>query len=436
MSSANSGSRLLRTLIALACAGAAALSPAGCAPNVHSAAIRGTGYIRLDDAVKHHPLYPQLSQLDSAIAAIDLQFAAPQVPLGARQIANQTAELNRELRAAQSRANKILAQKQRDYAKREAQAVQTALAAAGVRGQGALAGQQMSNESALQAQQAAQAANSDYMAYQQNVVAQDNAASSSIVRQLQTQAEQKYRAKAEQLQQNETDLSLQLTQRDAASRLAIKMRLSNLAMDPAARKQAQEQLAAINEKEAAEAGAQRNADAAVLRAYRAQLDKQTSDAIRAQVGTIQSQTQAKLEEHRNDVTSQLRSLGPAATPPSLSPGVQARIAQIHQQFIGKFRADVGKTLQDYNDTKADLDRQFAALHGADVGATGAAGKELTSLRKRRSDLYQQIVGQVQRDASRIAQDRGFSIVFVNIATAAGGCDLTNQVIKDIESQHE
>jgi hypothetical protein len=43
---------------------------------------------------------------------------------------------------------------------------------------------------------------------------------------------------------------------------------------------------------------------------------------------------------------------------------------------------------------------------------------------------------VQRDASRIAQDRGFSIVFVNIASAVGGYDLTNQVIKDIESQHE
>ena len=386
--------------------------------------------------MKHHPLYPQLSQLDSAIAAIDLQFAAPQVPLGARQIAAQTGELNRELRAAQNRANKILAQKQRVYAQREAQAVRAALAAAGVRGQGALAAQQMSNESAQQAQQAAQAANSDYMAYQQNVVAQDNATSSSIVRQLQAQAEQKYRAKAEQLQQNETDLSLRLTQQDATSRLAIKMRLSNLAMDPAARKQAQDQLAAINEREAAEAGAQRNADAGVLRAYRAQLDKETSDAIRAQVGAIQSQTQAKLEEHRNDVTSQLRSLGPVATPPSLSPGVQAQIARIHQQFIGQFRADVGKTLSEYNDTKADLDRQFAALHGADVGATGAAGKELTALRKRRGDLYQQIVGQVQRDASRIAQDRGFSIVFVNIATAAGGYDLTNQVIKDIESQHE
>jgi hypothetical protein len=436
MSSANSGSRLLGTLMALACAGAAALSPAGCAPNVHSAAIRGTGYVRLDDAVKHHPLYPQLSQLDSAIAAIDLQFAAPQVPLGARQIAAQTTELNRELRAAQDRANKILAQKQRDYAQREAQAVRTALAAAGVRGQGALAAQQMSNESAQQAQDAARAANSDYMAYQQSVVAQDNAASSSIVKQLQTQAEQKFRAKAEQLQQNETDLSLRLTQQDAGARLAIRMRLSNLAMDPAARKQAQTQLAAINAKEAGAVEAQRNADAGVLRAYRSQLDKETSDAIRSQVGAIQGQTKAKLEEHRDAVTSQLRSLAPAPNPPNLSPGVQARIAQIHHQFISQFQADAGKTVQEYNATKSDLDRQFAALHGADVGATGAAGKELAALRKRRGDLYQQIVGQVQRDASRVAQDRGFSIVFVNIATAVGGYDLTNQVIKDIESQHE
>jgi len=37
---------------------------------------------------------------------------------GARQIAAQTAELNRELRAAQDRANKILAEKQRTYTSR------------------------------------------------------------------------------------------------------------------------------------------------------------------------------------------------------------------------------------------------------------------------------------------------------------------------------
>ncbi len=415
---------------------AALLTVAACAPNVHSSAIRGAGYIRVADVVKHHPLYGQLSQLDDAIAAINLQSTPRQVPLGAAQIAAQTKQLNRELYDAQTRANKILALKQRDYANRENQAISAALAAAGIHGSGASAAAQMSGASAQQVQQAARAADQDLMAYQQNVISQDSAATSSIARQLQIQAAQKYRAKAEQLQQNETDLSLRLTQSDAGARLAIKMRLSNLALDPAARKQAQDQLGAINAKEAAALETMRNADAATLRAYHAELDRQTGDAMRNQVGAIHDQTRAKLEERRNEVGSQLRSLGPPSMPTNVPPDVQNRIAAIHRQYVGEFQADAAKTVQDYNATKSDLDRQFAALHGADVGATGAAGRELDALQKRRGELYQQIVGQVERDAKRIAKEKGFSIVFSDIWAAAGGYDLTNQVISDVESQHE
>ncbi len=422
--------------MALSLAGAAAALSTGCGPNVHSASVRGAGYVRLDEVVKHHPLYPQLSQLDDAIAAIDLAASAPQVPRTAAQIAQQTAELNRELRAAQVRADRILALQQQNYQKREQQAIAAALAAAGVKGGGALAAAQMSGASAQQASQAAQAANADLQAYQQSVVAQNNAATSAIANQLETQANQKYRAKAEQLQQNETDLSLRLTQEDASQRLAIKMRLSNLAMDPAARKQAQSQLAALDEREGQQLATQRSADAAVLRAYRAQLDKETGDAIRSQAGAIAAQTQSKLLEHRNEVGAQLRSIGPAPLPSNLSPNVQSALAQIHRRFVGMFQADAAKTIQEYNATKNDLDRQFAALHGADVGATGAAAKELAALQTRRSDLYGQIVAQVRRDATRLAKDEGFSIVFDNVRAAAGGYDMTNQVIKDVESQHE
>lgn len=409
---------------------------AACAPNVHSSTVRGTGYVRVDEIVKHHPLYPQLSQLDDAIAAINLASVAPHVPMSASQIASRTAQLNRELQDAQVRANKILAQKQRDYVQRESKAVSAALAAAGIHGSGALAAQQMSGASSQQAQQAAQAANADLMAYQQNVIAQNNAASNSIQRNLQTQADQKYRAKAEQLQQSETDLSLRLTQQDAAQRLAIKMRLSNLALDPGQRKQAQEQLAAINARESAAVQAQRNADAATLRTFREQLDRQTGAAIRTQVGAIADQTRQKLEERRNEVGSQLRSLGPPSLPNNIPPNVQSQIAQIHRQYVGQFQSDAAKTVSDYNATKADLDRQFAALHGADVGATGVAAKELDSLTKRRGELYRQIVTQIQNDASRIAKERGFTVVFADIWSAAGGYDLTNEVIKDVESQHE
>jgi hypothetical protein len=423
MRSPSSSCQLLRARL-LVLGAAAAIAAAGCGPDVHSSSVRGIGYVRVDEAVKKHPLYPQLTQLDDAIAVINLQFAGPKVPLSAKQIVAQTGVLNRELRAAQDRANKILAQKQRDYAQREQQAVAAALSAAGIKGAGALAAQQMSGASANQAAQAAQAANAGLMAYQQDVIAQDSAASSSVQRQLQAQADQKYRAKAEQLQQNETDLALRLTQQDSGARLAVKMKLNNLALEPDARKQAQS------------LDAQRAADAATLRAYRAQLERETGNSIRSQVGAINAQTRVKLEERRNEVGSQLRSLGPPSLPSSLPAGVQAKIAQIHRQFVSQFQADAAKTVQQYTDTKSDLDRQYAALHGADVGATGAAGKELVSLQKRRGDLYKQIVTQVESDAGRIAKEQGFSVVFINIWAAAGGYDLTNQVIKDVESQHE
>jgi hypothetical protein len=408
----------------------------GCGPNVHSSSVRGIGYVRLDEVVKHHPLYPQLKQLDDAIAAINLEASGPHVPLSAAQMQQQVKELNRELQDAQIRANKILAQKQDDYAKREAQAVAAALAAAGVSGAGQYAAAQTSAASAQQAQAAAQAANQDFMAYQQSVIAQDNAAAGAIARQLQEQAAQKFRAKAEQLQQNETDLSLRLTQQDATQRLAIKTRLSNLALDDATRAQLQQQLADLNAKETKQITAQRNADQATLQAYQAQLNRETSAAIQAQTGSIGAQTRAKIEERRNEVGQQIRSLGPPPLPANLPPDVRAKIADIHKQFQSQFQADAQKTIDDYQATKADLDKQFAAMHGADVGATGAAAKELDALQKRRADLYKEIGDQIKRETQRIAKDQGFSTVFVDVTAAAGGYDMTNELIKDVEGLHE
>jgi Outer membrane protein (OmpH-like) len=413
----------------------AAVLPAGCGVNVHSSAVRGMGYVRVDAVVKAHPLYPQLSQLDDAIAAINLSAAAPRVPLSGSQIAAQTRILNGELRAAQDRANRILAQKQTEYAGRERQAVVQAMKAAGVSGS-ALAAMQLNATSATQTHQAVAAANQDFQAYQQSVVSAGNAATNAVARQLQIQESQKLRAKAEQLQQSETDASLKASQADASQRLAIRTRLSNLAMDESTRTSLQNQLAALNAKEAGALEAQRKADAATMQAYRNQLDAQTGAQVRSQVSSMQGQTQAKLLERRNEVGAQLRNMGSPSVPAAIPPNVKTQIAGIHRTFTAQFQAEAQKTVADYNATKADLDRQFEALHGADVGATGAAATELAALQKRRAALYGQIVDQVSRETSRIAKERGFSIVFDNVNAAAGGYDLTNDLIKDVESQHE
>jgi Skp family chaperone for outer membrane proteins len=411
----------------------AAIATSGCGVNVHSPNVRGIGYIRLDDAIKHHPLYSQLAQLDDAIAAIDLAAAVPRVPLSAKQIAAQTKVLDAELIQAQKRTNAILESKQEEYRRREGQAVAAALKAAGVKGAGAFAAAQMSATSAQQAQQAAQAAGEGFLAYQQSVVAQGNAAGAAVARQLQAEAAQKYRAKAAQLSQNETNLSLRLSQQDAPQVLAIKTKLSNLAMDEADRKKLTAQLAALQAHENSVLQQQRQADDAELSAYRAQLNRQTAQAIQRQLASISAQTRSEIEERRNEVGAQLRALGGPVLPANLPSGVRAKIAGIQAQFTAQFRADAQRTIGDYLQTKADLDRQFAALHGADVGATGAAAKELDALQKRRADLYRSMVSQIQREAKRLAERQGFSIVFSHVAAAAGGYDMTNELIKDLES---
>jgi Skp family chaperone for outer membrane proteins len=422
---------------ALALTLTAACALQACAPvDVNSPQIRGIGFVRLDEIVKHHPLYGQLSGIDDAIAAINLEALAPAVPRSAAEVVSQTKVLNAQLVAAQARANKILAQKQADYARKEQSAAAAALSAAGQSAAGAAVASQMSQTSNQQAQAASAQANQDFMAYQQSVIAQDNAAIASVERELQDQSNRKFAARLEAAQARESALQLQLSQADASQRLAAKTRLSNLAMDDATRKSLQATLAALDRKESLAVAAQRAKDQADLSAYRTTLQAETSADVRAQVAKIQGQTRAKLEARRNEVTSQLRGLAPAALPSNLSPALQAKIQQIHQQFQAQFQADAQQTVDEYNQTKADLDRQFAALHGADVGATGAVAKQLQDLQKRRDDLYGKIVAQIQSEASRIAKEKGLKVAFDNVEAAAGGYDLTNDVSKDIESLHE
>jgi len=433
MSRMRSASRAFALGLTLA---AAAMLGACARVDVHSPQIRGVGFVRLDDIVKRHPLYGQLAQLDDAIAALNLAALGPHVPQSAAQIAGETKDLNAQLKAAQARANKIIGQKQNDYASKERAAVQAALAAAGRGGDASAAGSQMTADSARQAQAAAQAANQEFMLYQQTVIAQDNAAIGNVERQLQEAANRKFQARQEAAQQRESALSLQLSQADSSARLAAKTRLNNLALDSATRKALQAQLAAIDKKEAAALGALRAKDEADLMAYRKQLQDETSAGARDQVAKIQAQTRAKLDARRNAVASQIRSLGPAPVPQNVSPALQTKIQQIHQQFQAQFQADAQKTVDEYNQVKSDLDQQYAALHGADGGATGATVKQLSDLKKRRGDLYDKIVAQIRSEASRIAADRGLNVVFDNVVTAAGGYDLTDEVSKDVESLHE
>jgi len=428
----------LKSRASLAALVLAAAVLCGCSHvDVHSATVRGVAYVRVDDAIKAHPLYPQLAQLNDAIDAINFAAALPHAPLTPAQITEQTKALNAQLADAQNRANAIIASKQQSYEQQEHDADVAAVKAAGINPAAAGLGAQMNVTSQAQAAAAARAAQQGYMQYQSGVVAQDDAAMQAIARQLQQAANDKMRARAEEYQQNESDLSLRLAQQDAPNRMALETKLDTLALSADDRKSVNAQIAAIDKKESDQVGALRAADQAALMAYGKQLQAQTAEQIRAQQVAIRSETGAKLAERRDQVASQLRGLGaaPVATA-SLPPALRTRLAQIHQEYAAKFQADAQQAVEEYQATKSDLDAQFAALHGQGTSAVGAAATQLRALQKRRDELQAQIQAQIQREAVRLAKEMGFSIVFDNVAAAGGAYDLTNDLIKDLESQHE
>jgi hypothetical protein len=421
----------------------AAMAVAGCAraPQPGDPNVRGIAYVRVDDALKKHPLYPQLAQLQDAIDALGMgSVEMAGAPHSQADIAKDTIELNRELVAAQNHANAILQQKQQGYQRREQAAIAAALASAGAGTNGSPPLAQMRTTGAQQAQSVAQQANADFGAYQRGVIAQDNAAVRAMAQQLNARADQSFRLRATELGEQESQLNLQLSQQDAAKKLALQMKLNGLALSDAERKADTDELAAINARESAVMNVRHSRDQQQLSAYRKQLQRQTAAQIAAEAAKIHAQTQAKLQSRRNEVSqqvaSQLQDLQPQAIPSNLPAATQAKLAQIDRTFKAQFRADAEKTIAQYQQTKSALDARYAQLQGADGSAGTAANAQVASLERQRDDLYNRMVAQIESDAAAIAKQRGLTVALKDVDAAAGGIDLTDDVEKDIESQHQ
>ena len=420
----------------------------GCAQrtvDVNSAEIRGVGYVRLDDVVKKHPLYGQLAQLNSDIDALNMTALGPGPAASGAEIARESAQLNRELNQARNNTNRILREKQNDYAQRENAAIRAALSASGEAApNGSQIESNVQNAYRAQAAQVSAQAQRDFANYQQSVVAQDRAAVSALSKSLAARADRRYRAKAEELSAAESAYSLDLASRDSAERLSLRTKLSNLALDDATRASTKAKLAALDRREADAVGALRNRDAATLSAFQAQLRTTTTADINRQASSIHAQTAAKLQARqssaRSEVASQIARTLPAANPAANSANVslatRRRLAQIDKDFKTRFASDVKSTIANFDRTRQDLQQRFNQLHGVDVNSGQRTQKQLVDLRRQRDQLYGQMVSQIKREVDSMAAARGLKIVFMNIVAPVGGVDLTEDAQKDIESLHE
>lgn len=404
------------------------------------------GFVRMDELVKKHPLYSQLARLDDDMEAIRLKSVGENIARSGADIVKEQVALQRELDEAAKRTQTALRGKQQEYERREQSAIAAALGAAGAAaGPGAAAiGRSVAVSERSQVQAASQAAGVNLNAYRGELIEQDRRAEQSLTASLNQRAGRTFRARADQLQRQESDFALQEASDDAAERLSIRTKLSNLALDDASRADLKKQLDALDRKEADGLAAVKNRDAATLADLQKQLREQTNAELLKQVAAMRRQMALKLgrreRDTRVDLVAQLGALpagGGAALPATLSPDMRSKLEELHRKYQRDFDKDAGATVAEFQKTRADLMRRFQTLAGADAGAQAGAGQELSTLERQRGDLYNQMVAQIQSEVKLIAEKRGINVVFSDIVTpAAGGVDLTDDAARDIESLHE
>jgi hypothetical protein len=410
---------------------------------------KGTvGYVIMDELVKKHPLYDQLARYDRSIEAFDLTSTAPQVAASDPNLAARERDLQKQLSDAADRTRKLIEQKQKQYQQQESAAIAAALRGAGAGGPSAAQIAGSVNAMARQQQSGVAAqAQRDLNAYRATLQKQDSAQMAAAQKALSDRADRAYRAKAEELQSKQSALSLKMASEDAPQRLALRTKLTSLALDDAAREDAQKQLAAIDRKEADALAAARNRDQQTLVALQVQLKDQMQADLNAQVAAIRQRSLGSLAQRQQSLAKRVTGGGAVVQPtvvnggtqqvnPNLPPALRARIEQLHNDYQKRFQEDAKTTIADFTKTRTDLGKRYAQLHGLDGASQHDAQAQILSLRKKREDLYTQITEQIDREVRLIAQQRGISVVLTNIVAPAGGVDLTPDALKDIESLHE
>lgn len=401
----------------------------------------------MDDLVRKHPLYGQLAQYNANIEALNLSAIVPSVLAAGPDLKREEARLEAQLDAAAKRTDALLAAKGKSYQDRENAAIAAALRGAGAPSGPSVAGIQSQMEGTAQSQAAGAGAQAqrDLDAYRKQLEAQDMAQITAAQHTLAARADRTYRARGDELNATEASLSLLLANADAAERLSLRTRLSSLALDDAARDEANKALAALDRKEADTLAAARNRDAQTLAALQTQLRGGIETDMHKQVAQIQARSVQRFHERAGQLRTQftpgsgpLIATSPNGAPqlsPNLPPALRARIAQLHADYTQAFQNDAKATIADFQKTRSDLTRRYAQLTGTDAAATQSAQLEIRSLQKKRDDLYGQMVAQIDREVKTIAQAHGVSTVVSTVAPA-GGVDLTGDAMKDIETLHE
>jgi hypothetical protein len=350
------------------------------------------GFVDLAQLVATHPQHAILLEYDREIAALRSTQNLPDLaPVATAN--NGAGAVRREAAAAQLRVRQI--------ATRNAQAD---------RGR---------ERAALTSTFAPQRAGDREMNTYSGELARETTASfTNYVAAIAERTERAYAARAQQLRERENTLAFDLARRDAAKRLSLRLKLTDLHLAHAARAPYVNELAALDEGERNAVSAQRGADAAVLAAYRRQLESDGRSAEAQMIARLRTTGNANLAIRRRVTQAGMRM---QAASPSLRTAAGAFGATYSLAF------DAQKTGDGLRAAGDDISARFAQLAGSASRSERETANTIGELEAIRAALYRSIVTQITSEARLIAHRRGLAKVAIGSRRPGGSVDLTRAV---------
>jgi len=399
---------------------------AGCAARAEVTQPTGKAYVDVDRLLPQHPFYSQLRHYDEQIAALQAT-GADRGPLSNEALARDIQHLQQELNAAAASMRSVTVQNTGRYDSQRRTAIERIFStpvAANSSNDGAVADAMLRT---YRDQQGAlrNGAARDMERYGRDLSAQQNEAYRAYVSGVEARLARAYAMRAQELQEQEGTLALDISRKNMEKRLALQVRLRTLAMNSERRHEVAQQLHAIDAQEAAIVGTQRRRDLATLFGYRTTLESQGRADIAQMAQTLQGRSRANIADRRRIYVAQTRSASadlPVHNMPQNGPAIGARSLLTRMQYDDPGRR-AAATIDAFSGAGNDMLGRLGATRNADADAQRDANSELVALKSERDTLHAQMREQILRVANNVAHERG-----LQMSTAhAGVTDLTGAV---------
>ena len=363
---------------------------AGCA-----AQAAGTpAHLNLSALVRVHPLYPALAQYDRQIAQLRATLPAPAFAHVDEAFVHAERGVRAQLDAAGTRTRAIAAMPEPSLAPLPQ------AAAANAPSEGAVGAdiRRAYNAQREAARSASAAAEADY---RRTLLAQQQDALAGYERGVRARVRDAYEARAQELREQEAQLSLDLAKADAAKRLQLRSKLQTLVLGDAARARIEAQLRALQAREDARLSAKRKRDAALLAAALPPLQARASADVARMRAQLEARTAANLARRSRVLAAQNAARAPLQLP---SPAPPPRGNETMQSQLRALRQSRAADPAAYVRARSVLERDLRGVQAQNDAAELDARREIAVLQTARAQLYREIVTQIDADARRLARE--------------------------------